>query len=193
MLVFLILSILILCVDHYPSDERVSLSSTIINHLFTLALLIELVLKLSTQGAKSYLRTSHFNQFDCVIALLSLIDVIADTIFIKGEKDFNSLEITIMRAFRIIRLFKLARYWKNFELLLETLYKTIKNTASFTCLLFFVLFIYTLLGLELFAGKAKFSHEDQTVDSAHGKSPMLNFDSFLDSFTTVFILLTNDA
>lgn len=122
-----------------------------------------------------------------------MIDVLADTLFIKGEKDFNSPEITVMRAFRIMRLFKLARYWKNFELLIETLYKTIKNTAPFTYLLFFVLFIYTLLGLELFAGKAKFNHEDYTVDIAHGKSPMINFDSFLDSFTTVFILLTNDA
>ena len=50
-----------------------------------------------------------------------------------------------------MRVFKLSREWKRFELLLETMGNTLKDVASFSFLLFVFTFIFTLLGLELFA------------------------------------------
>jgi hypothetical protein len=67
----------------------------------------------------------------------------------------------------------------------------LKDVSYFTLLLLIVIFIYTLLGMELFANLAKFD-ENGNVDMVNGTSPLANFDTFLDSFTTVFIVLTND-
>jgi hypothetical protein len=61
-----------------------------------------------------------------------------------------------------------------------------------SALLFLLIYIYTLLGLELFAHKAKFN-DDGLVDLVNGKSPSNNFDTFLNAFVTVFIILTNDG
>jgi hypothetical protein len=47
------------------------------------------------------------------------------------------------------------------------------------------------LGLELFAEKAKFDPSTNEI-SAGGDSPENNFDNFLNSFTTVFVVLSND-
>lgn len=52
--------------------------------------------------------------------------------------------------------------------------------------------MFSLLGLELFAQRAKFNLKLDLVDP-NGQSPMFNFDTFLNSFTTVFIVLTNDG
>lgn len=62
--------------------------------------------------------------------------------------------MTVLKAFRILRIFRLAIFWKNFRLFLETLSSTIKNIASFVFLLFVIVFIYTLIGMEFFSHRA---------------------------------------
>ena len=47
--------------------------------------------------------------------------------------------------------------------------------------------------MELFAHKVKFNKDSDTVDLVNGESPSVNFDSFINSFSLVFIVLTNDG
>lgn len=68
--------------------------------------------------------------------------------------------------------------------MLKTIWNTLKDITAFSVLLFLFLFIYSLLGLELFAYKVK---NDQT-----GMPPKHNFNNFLNSFLTVFVTLTGD-
>lgn len=72
------------------------------------------------------------------------------------------------------------------------MWKTAVDIASFTVVLFLFMFVYTILGMEVFAEKAKFTSDDK-VDLDNGDSIDTNFDSFLWSFTTVFVLLTEDG
>lgn len=76
-------------------------------------------------------------------------------------------------------------------MLLSTLWRTLVDIGSFTIVLFLFMFIYAILGMELFAENAKFTADK--VDMDNGKSIDQNFDSFLYSFTTVFVLLTQDG
>ncbi len=62
---------------------------------------------------------------------------------------------TALRAFRLLRVFKLAKTWKRFQLLLETMMHTLRDVASFSVLLLLFIFILTLLGMELFSNKVK--------------------------------------
>lgn len=72
----------------------------------------------------------------------------------------NSLTITLIRATRILRIFKLSRYWHSFNILLNTLWLTLLNISSFASLLALVLFIYSMVGLEIFANKVAFNQSN---------------------------------
>ena len=52
--------------------------------------------------------------------------------------------------------------------------------------------IFTILGMELFSYKANFNEKNE-IDLQNGNSIMQNFDSFIWSFTSVFIVLTSDS
>ena len=71
--------------------------------------------------------------------------------------------------------------------------KSFKDIVNFAVFLFLFNFIFSLLGLELFAYKAKLNPDTLEVDQENGTSPNFNFDNFLNSFSLVFIILTNDG
>lgn len=93
---------------------------------------------------------------------------------------------------RLLRVFKLAKSWKKLDNLIKTIWRTLIDVASFSVLLFLIIFTYTLIGLELFSNQAKFNENDE-LDMKNGMSPTNNFDSFVEAFTTIFIVLTNDS
>jgi hypothetical protein len=96
-----------------------------------------------------------------------------------------------MRAFRLLRIFKLAHVWKEFKSLLKTCWKTMQDIWIFSIFLFLFSFIYSLLGMELFAFSVKKSLDDK-IDMVNGYYPMNNFNSFYEAFLTMFVLLTGD-
>lgn len=64
--------------------------------------------------------------------------------------------------------------------------------STFSILLLLFIFTYTLLGMELFAYKAKFNKENEIDLSENGKYIDSNCNDFLHSFLSVFIVLTSD-
>ena len=67
-----------------------------------------------------------------------------------------------------------------------------KDISNFSVLLLLFMFTYTLLGLNIYSGKAKFNANNEP-DQINGVSPSSNFDSFLSGITSVFIVLANDG
>jgi hypothetical protein len=53
------------------------------------------------------------------------------------------------------------------------------------------MFIYSLVGMELFAYRLQFD-KDHEVDIGGGTSPRQNFDDFLHSFLSVYSVLVGD-
>lgn len=155
--------------------------------------LVEMTIKMIALGIKNYFKGSAFNIFDCVIVFASIIDLFFSNILLTTDTESSGSVITALRGFRLLRIFKLAKQWKRFELLLETLGRTLQDIATFSILLFLFIFVFALLGLELFAHRAKLNLKTDRVDLDNGVSPMNNFDNFQNAFTTVFVVLTNDA
>jgi Ion transport protein len=123
----------------------------------------------------------------------SLIDIVLSNAIITSSSSSSGSVFTTLRGFRLLRIFKLAKQWKRFELLLETMGKTLKDIPNFAVFLFLFIFIFTLMALELFAFKAKINPDTDEMDPENGVSPTFNFDNFLNSFSLVFIILTNDG
>lgn len=75
-----------------------------------------------------------------------------------------------MRAFRLLRVFKLAKAWQKFKDLLLTIGNTMVDIGNFSILLLLLIFTYTLLGLELFSFQVAFN-EMHEKDLENGKAP----------------------
>ena len=90
------------------------------------------------------------NLYDFVIVIISLVDVTISNIFFEMNSDFsshNDIPLVVVKSTRLLRIFKLARNWLRFELLLDTLARTIKDMGPFSMLLAMIVFVYTILGL----------------------------------------------
>ena len=123
-----------------------------------------------------------------------MIDIVISNLLINDEGSYtNGSMITVLRGFRLLRIFKLAKQWKRFELLLETMGKSLYDITYFTIFMFLFIFIFTLMALELFAYKARVNPETNEIDMINGVEPSFNFDNFLNAFSLVFIILTNDG
>jgi len=76
--------------------------------------------------------------------------------------------------------------------MLMTTYKTLIDASNFCILLFLFIYTNTLLGMELFAYKVKFNENDQ-FDMEDGKYPNSNFNTFIEAFVSIFVVLANDG
>lgn len=96
--------------------------------------------------------------------------------------------ISAFRAFRLLRVFKLAKSWSKLKQLLETIMRSLKDISSFSVLLFLLMFIYVLLGMEIFAE----TRSDIAKEKALMSDFRLNFNTFLNGFIVVFTVLTGE-
>ena len=86
-------------------------------------------------------------------------------------------------------LFVSLRYWKSLKNLLASLINSIEAIFSLLVLLFLFLGIFALLGTQVFGAKFKQRiNEHASIDHTDyvPRTPRANFDSFENSFYTVF-------
>ena len=77
------------------------------NKTFTVVFAVEMLLKLLGLGFKAYVKDG-FNDFDAIVVIVGLSDF----------ADLGSKAITVMRAFRLLRIFKIVRSWTSLRKLL---------------------------------------------------------------------------
>ena len=75
--------------------------------------------------------------------------------------------------------------------MIKLLGKAVVDISTFCVLLFLFIFTYSILGMEWFAYYARFD-SNWKVDLENGKFIDQNFNTFIEAFTTVFVILTGD-
>jgi hypothetical protein len=114
-----------------------------------------MVIKLTGLGPSRYVKDS-FNIFDGVVVIISVIELIIKYAGVPTSGGaFSGL-----RAVRLLRVFKLAKSWKDFGQLLSKLADTVVEIQYFAILLVLFMSIFTLLGMELFGYKVKFNDDE---------------------------------
>ena len=116
---------------------------------FTLVFVAELVLKLIGLGMRNYFK-SHFNRLDFVVVSISLVDLILFSTVFK-EDDSDHLFIKSLKVLRLLRAIRLARIWRQFRSILKHIWQSMVDVSVFTLLLGILIFIFAMLGMELFA------------------------------------------
>jgi hypothetical protein len=95
--------------DRYPADESQNNALEIINNVISSFFVAEMVIKILGLGPKLYF-LDKFNQFDCLIVLINILDLILNA----ASSSSSSGAVSALRAIRLFRVFKLAKSWRNF-------------------------------------------------------------------------------
>ncbi len=194
---FILLNTIVLAMDHYMMDDTLALVLEVINFILTLAFLVEMILKMTGLGIRSYLRDS-FNVFDAIIVFVSLVELAAAPPKFMTGVDAGTGGISALRAFRILRILKLARNMPGLRILLNVLFNTVADVKWFLILLVLFIYIFALVGMEFFANRFRFDshgfHVPLTNRPLFDATPpeRHNFDSIVWAVTTVFQILSGE-
>jgi hypothetical protein len=181
---FILLSVtintIVLSIDHYGISTGTQESLNRVNIVFAFIFLFEMSVNLLAYGPIRYFR-DVMNYFDTVIVVLSLIEVYFLSNSTKSAiSAFRVARIfRVFRMLRILRVAKIFRYVKSLAHLVKVIGMNMSRYMYLGLLLFLLLVIYSLIGMEIFAGKFEKS-----------KSFRNNFDSFHASFVTNFQILS---
>jgi hypothetical protein len=143
--------------DRHPIEANRLKKLEFLNSILSWVFFAEMVIKMIGLGIKDYAR-DDFNLFDCAVVVTSIIDLIIGMI---GSAFNGGGAISALRAVRLLRVFKLARSWTSFRELLSKMIITLKDIRNFSVLMLLFMFIYTLLGMELYAYRVMFSNENK--------------------------------
>jgi hypothetical protein len=137
--------------DYYPVDAELSSVLDKVNVGFFIIFFMEMIIKVIGLGPNTYIK-DPYNIFDALIVTLSIIDVFVSAT-LPDDVKMGKGAISVFRAFRLLRVFKLAKSWKQLNKLIQTIAKSLKDISTFSILLFLLMFIYVLLGMQFFADK----------------------------------------
>merc|ERR1719244_632252 len=90
------------------------------------------------------------------------------------------LGMSVLRCIRLLRAFKVTRYWSSMGNLVKSLVTSIASINALLILLILFIFIFALLGMQIFGGR--FQNEESRS----------TFNNFWQSCLTVFQILTGE-
>ena len=108
--------------------------------------------KVMAVGFKKYL-SDRMNYLDGGVVILSLVEVA----FLSGGGTLSAFRsVRIFRTFRVLRVARLLRSMKSMMNIIAVITRSISSFMYLAILLFLFIFIYALLGMQLFGGKFTF-------------------------------------
>ncbi|XP_052563392.1 sodium channel protein para isoform X35 [Culex pipiens pallens] len=173
----IVVNTLFMALDHHdmnPDMERALKSG---NYFFTATFAIEATMKLIAMSPKWYFQEG-WNIFDFIIVALSLLEL--------GLEGVQGL--SVLRSFRLLRVFKLAKSWPTLNLLISIMGRTMGALGNLTFVLCIIIFIFAVMGMQLF-GKNYIDNVDRFPDK---DLPRWNFTDFMHSFMIVFRVLCGE-
>uniref|UniRef100_A0A8C4QUP2 Voltage-dependent L-type calcium channel subunit alpha n=2 Tax=Eptatretus burgeri TaxID=7764 RepID=A0A8C4QUP2_EPTBU len=175
LLVFL--NTLTIAAEHHHQPSWLTDVQGSANKLLLTLFTVEMLMKMYSLGLQSYF-VSLFNRFDCFVVLGGIVETMLVELNIMSP-----LGISVLRCVRLLRIFKVTRYWTSLSNLVASLLNSMRSIASLLLLLFLFIIIFSLLGMQLFGGKFNF---DETYTKRS------TFDSFPQALITVFQILTGE-
>ena len=106
-------------------------------------MLFEIIVKLLGVGVNLYFK-DKFNMFDFTILIVNLADIAIEQAYYKNRYQ-------VLKTFRILRLFKIAKSWSSLKNLFTIIYQTMADLSAFGILCLTFILTYTIAGMEWFA------------------------------------------
>jgi hypothetical protein len=124
-----------------------------INYLFALIFTLEMIIKISALGFRTYIRDS-WNKFDFLIVLGTNTGIL---LFYVAGIEIGSIS-SIVRMCRIGRIFRLVNSAKTLNHYFTTIIMSLPSLFNIGLLLFLLFFIYSVMAVQIFS-KVRFNDD----------------------------------
>ncbi|XP_052697753.1 sodium channel protein para-like isoform X10 [Crassostrea angulata] len=159
--------------DQHPKSPELTEILQNGNYVFTAIFASEAFLKLIALSPMHYFRDG-WNCFDFLIVFLSFLEMALDGV--SG--------LSVLRSFRLLRVFKLARSWQTLNMLIRIVAGTMGALGNLIFVLAIVVFIFAVMGQQLF--------RDGYIAEYGDDMPRWSFTDFLHSFMIIFRVLCGE-
>uniref|UniRef100_A0A4X2KTT4 Sodium channel protein n=1 Tax=Vombatus ursinus TaxID=29139 RepID=A0A4X2KTT4_VOMUR len=174
----IVLNTVFMAMEHYPMTPQFEHVLSVGNLVFTGIFTAEMVLKLIAMDPYEYFQQG-WNIFDSFIVTLSLVEL--------GLANVQGL--SVLRSFRLMRVFKLAKSWPTLNMLIKIIGNSVGALGNLTLVLAIIVFIFAVVGMQLF-GK---SYKDCVCKiNSSCTLPRWHMHDFFHSFLIVFRILCGE-
>ncbi|XP_074797061.1 sodium channel protein type 4 subunit alpha [Natator depressus] len=174
----IVLNTLFMAMEHYPMTEEFENVLSVGNLVFTGIFTAEMVLKLIALDPYDYFQQG-WNIFDSIIVTLSLVEL--------GLANVQGL--SVLRSFRLLRVFKLAKSWPTLNMLIKIIGNSVGALGNLTLVLAIIVFIFAVVGMQLFGKSYK---EYVCKISLDCTLPRWHMYDFFHAFLIIFRILCGE-
>ncbi|XP_011491046.1 sodium channel protein type 4 subunit alpha B isoform X1 [Oryzias latipes] len=174
----IVLNTVFMAMEHYPMTENFEELLSIGNLVFTGIFTAEMVLKLLALDPYYYFQVG-WNIFDSIIVTMSLVEL--------GLADVEGL--SVLRSFRLMRVFKLAKSWPTLNMLIKIIGNSIGALGNLTLVLAIIVFIFAVVGMQLFGKNYK---DCVCLIAEDCKLPRWHMNDFFHAFLIIFRILCGE-
>ncbi|XP_074404658.1 sodium channel protein type 1 subunit alpha isoform X5 [Zonotrichia albicollis] len=174
----IVLNTLFMAMEHYPMTEEFNNVLSVGNLVFTGIFTAEMFLKIIAMDPYYYFQEG-WNIFDGFIVTLSLVEL--------GLADVEGL--SVLRSFRLLRVFKLAKSWPTLNMLIKIIGNSVGALGNLTLVLAIIVFIFAVVGMQLFGKNYK---ECVCKIASDCVLPRWHMQDFFHSFLIVFRVLCGE-
>ncbi|XP_066490743.1 sodium channel protein type 3 subunit alpha isoform X4 [Tiliqua scincoides] len=174
----IVLNTLFMAMEHYPMTPYFNHVLLVGNLVFTGIFTAEMVLKIIAMDPYYYFQEG-WNIFDGIIVSLSLMEL--------GLANVEGL--SVLRSFRLLRVFKLAKSWPTLNMLIKIIGNSVGALGNLTLVLAIIVFIFAVVGMQLFG---KNYRECVCKIATDCELPRWHMSDFFHSFLIVFRVLCGE-
>ncbi|XP_077370619.1 sodium channel protein type 2 subunit alpha-like isoform X1 [Festucalex cinctus] len=174
----IVLNTLFMAMEHYPMTKEFNNVLSIGNQVFTGIFTAEMCLKVIALDPYYYFQEG-WNIFDGIIVSLSLMEL--------GLANVEGL--SVLRSFRLLRVFKLAKSWPTLNMLIKIIGNSVGALGNLTLVLAIIVFIFAVVGMQLFGKNYK---EFVCNINDECQLPRWHMHDFFHSFLIVFRVLCGE-
>ncbi|XP_073351602.1 sodium channel, voltage-gated, type I like, alpha b isoform X9 [Pagrus major] len=174
----IVLNTLFMAMEHYPMTPEFANVLSVGNLVFTGIFTAEMCFKIIALDPYYYFQEG-WNVFDGIIVSLSLVEL--------GLANVEGL--SVLRSFRLLRVFKLAKSWPTLNMLIKIIGNSVGALGNLTLVLAIIVFIFAVVGMQLF-GKSYKECVCKIADDC--QLPRWHMHDFFHSFLIVFRVLCGE-
>ncbi|XP_078288605.1 sodium channel protein type 10 subunit alpha isoform X2 [Panthera onca] len=175
----IVVNTVFMAMEHHRMSPAFEAMLQIGNIVFTVFFTAEMVFKIIAFDPYYYFQ-KRWNIFDCIIVTVSLIELGAAK---KGS-------LSVLRTFRLLRVFKLAKSWPTLNTLIKIIGNSVGALGNLTIILAIIVFVFALVGKQLLGDNYRDNRHN--ISAPNEEWPRWHMHDFFHSFLIVFRILCGE-
>ncbi|XP_034517659.1 sodium channel protein type 10 subunit alpha isoform X1 [Ailuropoda melanoleuca] len=175
----IVVNTVFMAMEHHGMSAAFEAMLQIGNIVFTVFFTAEMVFKIIAFDPYYYFQ-KRWNIFDCIIVTVSLIELGAAK---KGS-------LSVLRTFRLLRVFKLAKSWPTLNTLIKIIGNSVGALGNLTIILAIIVFVFALVGKQLLGDNYRDNRHN--ISAPNEEWPRWHMHDFFHSFLIVFRILCGE-